>query len=67
MSNVKWVGSPCGYTRSRAKKKRVDRWMVSVPVQRTNPQPMGADYWLCVIGVFLLCFAVMIWAALISA
>lgn len=67
MCNVKWVGKPCGYNRSRAKSKRVDRWMVGVPVQRVEAQPMGADYWLGVIGVFTACIILMVWAALAAA
>lgn len=69
MSNVKWVGTPCGYTRSRTKKKRTDRWPTSMPMERVKvySQPMGSDYWFGVIGLFLLCFALMVWAALAGA
>lgn len=65
MNNVKWVGTPARYTRSRTQKKCVSRWMGSVPVQQVKPET-DAAYWLCVISFFLLCIAVMAWAALAS-
>lgn len=67
MSNVKWVGQPTGYSRSRAQSKRVDRWRVGSPVQRVKQPPMGADYWIGVIGVFLACITLIFWAALAAA
>lgn len=67
MSNIKWAGTPCGYTRSRAKSKRVDRWKVGAPVQREAAPSMGAEYWLGVIGVFTACITLMVWAALAAA
>lgn len=65
MCNVKWAGTPCGYTRSRATRKRVDRW-ASAPARQTMAEKKDARYWLGVIGVFAACLAVMTWAALIS-
>lgn len=67
MSNVKWAGMPCGYTRSRAQNKRVNRWVLGLPAQRVKAQPMGAAYWLGVLGIFTLCIAVTFWAALAAA
>lgn len=67
MCNIKWVGTPCGYTRSRARSKRVNRWRLSAPVQRVKAQPMGADYWLSVFGIFTVCIILMIWTALAAA
>lgn len=64
MNNVKWVGTPGGYARSSGQWARPACYTVRLPRERA--QPMGAGYWLCVIGVFTLCFAVMIWAALIG-
>lgn len=67
MNHVKWVGTPGGRVGGRAHSKPVNRWMVGTPVQRTKAPPMGADYWLGVIGIFLACFILMAWAAIAAA
>ena len=67
MCNVKWVGTPARYTRSRCVRKRTDRWPMSAPVQSISDESKDAAYWLSVVGVFALCIGVMCWVALISA
>lgn len=64
MNNVKWVGASGGYARSSGQRPRTGCYTVRMPRERARP--MGAEYWLGVIGVFLLCFAVLVWAAMIG-
>lgn len=66
MCNVKWVGTPAGYTRSRVKRKRTDRWMIGTSVRGASRDQTDAGYWLGVLGIFTACAVLMAWAALIS-